>query len=110
MTQSQGMPAAMVVARTASLRSRVSIDLSRCSGCTGAKPKPQLPMTTEVTPCQPDIVQYGSQKICESKCVCRSMKPGATIRSRASNTRSASEPESLPIRAMRPPAMATSPV
>ena len=34
---------------------------SRISGRTGAKPNPQLPMTTEVTPCHPDSVQYGSQ-------------------------------------------------
>ena len=86
-TQSHGIPAAIVVARTASLRSSVSIARSRSSGATGAKPKPQLPITTDVTPCQPDIVHHGSQKICESKWVCRSMTPGATIRSRASNTR-----------------------
>ena len=51
------MPAAIVLMRTASLRSMVSIARSRCSGFTGAKPKPQLPITTEVTPCQPDRVQ-----------------------------------------------------
>jgi hypothetical protein len=28
----------------------------------GANPKPQLPMTTLVTPCQPDMVHQGSQK------------------------------------------------
>ena len=110
MTQSHGMPAAIVVARTASLRSSVSMARSRSSGLTGAKPKPQLPITTDVMPCQPDIVHHGSQKICESKCVCRSMKPGATTRSRASNTRAASDSGTLPIRAMRPSAIATSPV
>ena len=31
-----------------------------------AKPKPQLPITAEVTPCQPDVVRYGSQKSCAS--------------------------------------------
>ena len=36
---------------------------SRMSGSTGANPNPQLPMATEVMPCQPDSVQYGSQKI-----------------------------------------------
>ena len=35
---------------------------SRSSGATGAKPNPQLPIATEVMPCQPEIVQYGSQK------------------------------------------------
>ena len=109
-TQSQGMPAAIVVARTASLRSSVSMARSRSSGLTGAKPKPQLPITTDVTPCQPDIVHQGSQKICESKWVCRSMTPGATIRSFASNTRFASDSETFPICAMRPSAIATSPV
>ncbi len=37
-----------------------SIARSRALGLTGAKPKPQLPSTTDVTPCQPEIVQYGS--------------------------------------------------
>jgi hypothetical protein len=32
------------------------------SGRAGANPKPQLPMATDVTPCHPDSVQYGSQK------------------------------------------------
>ena len=39
------------------MRVIVSIARSRSSGCTGAKPKPQLPITTEVMPCQPDSVQ-----------------------------------------------------
>ena len=47
----------------ASVRTMVSIDRSRKSGRTGAKPKPQLPSTTEVTPCQPEIVHHGSQRI-----------------------------------------------
>ena len=50
----------------ASLRVIVSIARSRSSGRTGAKPNPQLPITTDVTPCQPEIVQYGSQWICAS--------------------------------------------
>ncbi len=37
----------------------MSRDRSRSAGFTGAKPKPQLPSTTDVTPCQPEIVQYG---------------------------------------------------
>ena len=44
----------------------VSMARSRMSGWTGANPKPQLPITMEVTPCQPDSVQYGSQLICAS--------------------------------------------
>ena len=41
----------------ASVRDMVNIERSRSSGRTGAKPKPQLPSTTDVTPCQPEIVQ-----------------------------------------------------
>ena len=50
----------------ASVRTIVSIERSRKSGLQGAKPNPQLPSTTDVTPCQPEIVQYGSQRICAS--------------------------------------------
>ena len=46
----------------ASVRTIVSIERSRKSGLQGAKPKPQLPSTTEVTPCQPEIVHHGSQR------------------------------------------------
>ena len=60
-TQSHGMPARIVFSGTASLRERLSIARSRSSGLHGAKPKPQLPITTLVTPCQPDIVHHGSQ-------------------------------------------------
>jgi len=35
----------------------VRIARSVSSGFTGAKPKPQLPMTTEVMPCHPEIVR-----------------------------------------------------
>ena len=37
--------------------------VSRCSGRVGATPKPQLPMTTLVTPCQLDGVRSPSQRI-----------------------------------------------
>ena len=60
-TQSHGMPCRIVSSGTASLRTRESIARSRSSGLNGAKPKPQLPITTLVTPCQPDIVHHGSQ-------------------------------------------------
>ena len=60
-SQSHGMPAFIVLSGTASLRESDSIVRSRSSGLHGAKPKPQLPMTTLVTPCQPDIVHHGSQ-------------------------------------------------
>jgi hypothetical protein len=60
-TQSQGMPTRIVSSGTASLRDRASMARSRSSGSQGAKPNPQLPMTTLVTPCQPDMVHHGSQ-------------------------------------------------
>ena len=40
----------------ASMRVIRRIAASRSLGLQGAKPKPQCPMVTEVTPCQPDIV------------------------------------------------------
>ena len=51
-SQSQSMPAFMVASGIASTRSIDSIARSCWSGRVGAKPKPQLPMATEVTPCQ----------------------------------------------------------
>src|SRR5262245_43044180 len=47
----------------ASVRVMVSIDRSRKSGLHGAKPKPQLPRTTDVTPCHPEMVHQGSHRI-----------------------------------------------
>src|SRR5271155_1111269 len=47
-TQSQGRPAFIDAYGIASVRVIVSIDRSRNSGLTGAKPKPQFPITTEV--------------------------------------------------------------
>ncbi len=60
------MPAFIDAYGIASVRVIVSIARSRSSGLTGAKPKPQLPITIEVTPCQLEIVQYGSQNNCAS--------------------------------------------
>lgn len=60
-SQSHGMPTFMVSIGTASLRDRLNMARSRSAGLQGAKPKPQLPITTLVTPCQPDIVHHGSQ-------------------------------------------------
>ena len=48
------------------MRDMVSIARSWSSGLQGAKPNPQLPIATEVTPCQPEMEQYGSQKTWES--------------------------------------------
>ena len=66
LTQSQGIPAFIEARGIASTRVIDSIARSRSSGRTGAKPKPQLPMTAEVIPCQPERVQYGSQNTCAS--------------------------------------------
>ena len=60
-SQSHGMPARIVFSGTASLRDRLNIARSWSSGLHGANPNPQLPITTLVTPCQPDIVHHGSQ-------------------------------------------------
>ncbi len=65
-TQSQSIPSCMASNEMASLRDIISIERSRSSGFMGAKPKPQLPRVTDVTPCQPEMVQYGSHWICES--------------------------------------------
>ena len=64
-SQSQwgSIPSSMAASGMASVRTMVSIDRSRKSGLHGANPKPQLPSTTEVTPCQLEIEQYGSQRI-----------------------------------------------
>src|SRR5262245_43438996 len=62
-TQSHFIPAFIESNGIASTRDIVSIARSRSSGLQGAKPKPQLPSTSEVTPCQLDNVQYGSQLI-----------------------------------------------
>ena len=59
-------PAASTPSGSPRPASSMSMACSRSAGRTGAKPKPQLPITTDVTPCQPDSVQYGSQNTCAS--------------------------------------------
>ena len=54
--------AELVAERGVQGASLASIVRSWSSGRHGAKPKPQLPITTLVTPCHPDIVHHGSQK------------------------------------------------
>ena len=46
--------------------SRVRTIVSRCSGRVGATEKPQLPITTVVTPCQGDMVSMRSHITCAS--------------------------------------------
>jgi hypothetical protein len=60
-SQSHGSPSCIASSEICSLRVMESIERSRSSGRHGAKPKPQLPTTTLVTPCQPEIVHQGSQ-------------------------------------------------
>ena len=55
--------ASMLMPSTFSSVRRMS---SRCCGRVGATPKPQLPITTVVTPCHGEIVSMRSQKICAS--------------------------------------------
>jgi len=62
-SQCGSMPLTIDSYGIASVRVIVSIERSRKWGRTGAKPKPQLPSTTEVTPCQPEIVHHGSHRI-----------------------------------------------
>ena len=68
---------------------------------TGASVKPQLPMTTLVTPCQHEQVPSGSQKTWASMCVCPSTNPGATTWPSASIT-SRADSRMRPIAAIRP--------
>ena len=56
-SQSHFMPAFIEAYGIASVRVIVSIERSRKSGLQGAKPKPQLPSTSDVTPCHPEMVQ-----------------------------------------------------
>ena len=51
------MPSTMEAMGMASVRTMVSIERSTNSGLQGAKPNPQLPSTTEVTPCHEEVVQ-----------------------------------------------------
>ena len=65
-TQSHGIPSRIESYGIASTRVIDFIAYSRWSGSTGANPKPQLPIATDVIPCHPDSVQYGSQNTCAS--------------------------------------------
>ena len=51
---------------------------SMSSVFTGAKVTPQLPITTDVTPCQHELEPIGSQASCASRCVWMSTNPGVT--------------------------------
>ena len=66
MDMPQAMPACSTSKGIASTFTRSRIAISRASGRHGAMPTPQLPITTEVTPCHEDGVSAPSQQICAS--------------------------------------------
>jgi hypothetical protein len=57
----QSMPAAIASVGMSSTADRQRAYQSRSSGLQGASAKPQLLMTTEVTPCQHEQLPSGSQ-------------------------------------------------
>ena len=95
---------------SAGMSSTDSMSLASSSwsvGLTGAKVTPQLPTTTEVTPCQHDELQGASQATWASRWLWMSTKPGVTMRPDASMVRVAG-PESSPTSVTRSPTMPTS--
>src|SRR5499426_2660919 len=99
--QPQRMPAAIARGEMSSARWRFWITMPLSASAHGASVKPQLPITTEVMPCQHDDVPSGSQKTCASMWVWPSMKPGVTTWPSASIT-SRARSRIRPIVAMRP--------
>ncbi len=96
------MPASMAARLMSSARSRLRKTRSASLSRQGARVKPQLPITTLVTPWKQELVPMGSQKIWASMWVWPSTKPGATTRPSASTVSAAVAPFSRPISAMRP--------
>ncbi len=92
------MPAERAVPGMSSTPSMRPMSHSWRLGATGAKPTPQFPITTVVTPCQQEGVSSGSHVIWPSKCVWISTKPGATTMPVASMV-------SRPSASMRPMAL-----
>src|SRR3546814_19882644 len=74
--QRQSIPASIAAPEISSARSRFRTTRARPDFDLGAKVKPQLPMTTVVTPCQHHEDPKGFQCIWASRWVCTSMKPG----------------------------------
>ena len=65
-SQAHGIPASSTAPGTSSTYSIVSMSIARCSGRAGAKPMPQLPMTTVVTPWPADGSSTSSNVTCPS--------------------------------------------
>src|SRR5437867_3675477 len=99
--QRHSMPASMAAGGMSSARWRLRTTRCLFSSAHGARVKPQLPITTEVMPCQQDEVPSGSQKICASMWVWPSTKPGVTTWPSASTT-SRARSRMRPIVTMRP--------
>ena len=98
---------ASAVGSMSSARSRLRTTSARASSRTGARVKPQLPMTAVVTPCQHEFAPCGSQKTWASRWVWPSMKPGVTTWPSASSSR-APRSRIRPTRAMVPSTIPTS--
>src|SRR5689334_12150061 len=106
--QCHDSPSRMLAAGMSSTDSMSSARYSRSSGLHGANVTPQLPSTTDVTPCQHDDVATGSQPTWASRWVWTSTNPGLTTRPSASID-SRPSPSRSPTAAMRSPVTATSP-
>ncbi len=98
----------MLAAGMSSTDSIISARYSRSSGLHGANVTPQLPSTTDVTPCQHDDDATGSQPTWASRWVWTSTNPGLTTRPSASID-SRPSPSTSPTAAIRSPVTATSP-
>jgi len=99
----------MLAAGMSSTDSISSARYARSLGRHGANVTPQLPSTTDVTPCQHDDVATGSQESWASRWVWMSTKPGVTTRPSASIVRRP-RPPTRPTSTMRSPSIARSPV
>ena len=107
-SKSQSTPASSASSDMPSTWVRLRRVRSRSRSRHGAMVKPQLPMTTVVTPRPTDGVAHGSHVSWASKWVWMSTIPGARARPCAS-TISLPAPTSSPISAMRPSRTAMSP-
>src|SRR5260370_21257697 len=106
--QCQDNPSRMLAAGMSSTDSMSSERYSRSSGLHGANVTPQLPSTTDVTPCQHDDDATGSHPTWASRRVWTSTNPGLTTRPSASIVLRPS-PSMSPTAAIRSPVTATSP-
>src|SRR3989442_16041073 len=99
----------MLAAGMSSTDSIILARYSRSSGLHGANVTPQLPSTTDVTPCQHDDDAIGSHASWASRWVWMSTKPGVTTQPDASIS-VAAVPSTVPTPTMWPSRTPTSPV